>query len=61
MKLSLQSHPIASNINTALKSKLALVVGRTMLAIAISLTLTDASAQAGSGAFHPFRENNPLR
>jgi hypothetical protein len=48
MKLPLQSHPIVSNINTAMKNKLALVVGSTMLAVAISITLTDASAQAGS-------------
>jgi Ricin-type beta-trefoil lectin domain len=48
MKLSMQSHPIVSNINTALKSKLALVVGSTMLSVAISTTLTDSSAQAGS-------------
>ncbi len=48
MKLSMQSHPIVSNIDTALKSKLALVVGSTMLAVAIGITWTDASAQAGS-------------
>jgi hypothetical protein len=48
MKLSMQSHPIVSNINNAMKNKLALVVGSTMLAVAMGITWTDASAQAGS-------------
>jgi Ricin-type beta-trefoil lectin domain len=48
MKLPLQSHPIVGNINNALKNKLALVLGSTMLAVAFSITLTDFSAQAGS-------------